>query len=367
MGWIKTLTSAVFAGLLLALLFISGQSQWAAWQVKEVPLVATPALIKNEALYSYSPAVSKAAPSVVSIRTATQKHNDDGKDSVSVGLGSGVIFQTNGVIVTNYHVIREADAIAIEMKDGRTLRADVIGFDYPTDLAVLKVGQENLPAIPRAPSPPRVGDVVLAIGFPIFLGQTVTVGIVSATERLERGFIRLLQTDAAINRGNSGGALINASGEWIGINSEVLPTQIGIQGIGFAIPADYVTRIVNDIIDHGRVIRGSIGFVGTGTLNEIKSESDDNPFLNAVKVDRVDESGTGYAGGMRANDRITHFNGQLIGGVTDLLRRIADTEPGKEIVLRVWRDNVDMDLRIMVAERPQDVPPPVIKDTKPSN
>lgn len=357
MAWIKTLLGALLAGLLPALLYIGLSHQWQLWHTpKPVPPPPTPA---NLAQYSYSPAVAKAAPSVVSIRTATQSRAE-GK-GVSVGLGSGVIFQADGVIVTNYHVIREADAIAIELRDGRTMRADVIGFDFPTDLAVLKVGQADLPAIPRAPAPPHVGDVVLAIGFPVFLGQTVTVGIVSATERLERGFIRLLQTDAAINRGNSGGALINAAGEWIGINSEVLPSQLGIQGIGFAIPSDHVQRIVNDIIDHGRVIRGSIGFVGTGTLNEIRGEHEDNPFLNAVRVDKVDENGTAYAGGMRDGDLITHFNGQLIGGVTDLLNRIAESRPGTEIRLRVRRDNTDQDLRIIVAERPADIPPAVSK------
>lgn len=355
MAWIRTIIGAMLAGLLPALLFIVLQAQWRDWH-KPAPVSPPPAPINN-AQYSYAPAVAKAAPSVVSIRTATQ-NKAEGKDRVSVGLGSGVIFRADGIIITNYHVIREADAIAIELRDGRTMRADVLGFDFLTDLAVLKVEPSDLPAIPRAPSMPRVGDVVLAIGFPVFLGQTVTVGIVSATERLERGFIRLLQTDAAINRGNSGGALINASGEWIGINSEVLPSQLGIQGIGFAIPADYVQRIVNDIIDHGRVIRGSIGFVGTGTLNEIRGEHDDNPYLNAVRVDKVDEHGPAFAGGMRDGDLITHFNGQLIGGVTDLLNRIAETRPGTEIRLRVRREGSDLELPIVVAERPIDVPPP---------
>jgi serine protease DegS len=316
--------------------------------------------VRNEARFSYSPAVSKAAPSVVSIRTATPSHTSQGKDSVALGVGSGVVFHPDGIIVTNYHVIREAQAIAVETRDGQTWRADVVGFDYPTDLAVLKVDRRDLPAIPRAPSAPRVGDVVLAIGFPVFLSQTVTVGIVSATERLERGFIRLLQTDAAINRGNSGGALINASGEWIGINSEVLPSQIGIQGIGFAIPADYVTRIVEDILQHGRVIRGSIGFVGTGTLNEIRSDNGaEKPLLNAVKVDRVDAGGAAAQGGVLPGDRITHFNGHLIGGVTDLLTRIAESKPGTRIHLRVTRGEQVLELPITVGERPPDVPPPV--------
>lgn len=350
---------SALAGLLAAGLTMLLWQQWLFWQQpKPVPVISKPAAPVARTPFSYADAVAAAAHSVVSIRTAMTAKPQNGSSRVSVGLGSGVIWRQDGLIITNYHVIRQADAIAVELRDGRTLRADIVGADPATDLALLRVTADRLPAIANAKVPARVGDVALAIGYPFLLGQTVTVGIVSATERLERGFIRLIQTDAAINRGNSGGALINARGEWIGINSEVLPAQLGVQGIGFAIPADYAEKIVEQILSHGRVVRGSIGFVGSGSANEIRSDDQDNKFLNAVRVDEVDPTGAAAAGGLQAGDWITHFNGELIGGVTDLLRRIADSAPGSTVQLRVQRGDVSQDIAVVVTERIAELPKP---------
>lgn len=362
-AWLRLLMAATVGGLLTAALALLLQRQWQDWQlprsqtttVSKTPVVRLP--------FSYADGVAAATASVVSIRTATTSKattgtTPGGAGRVSVGLGSGVIWRQDGLIITNFHVIRQADAIAVELRDGRTLRADVVGVDPATDLALLRIGADKLPAIARARQTARVGDVALAIGYPFLLGQTVTIGIVSATERLERAFIRLLQTDAAINRGNSGGALVNARGEWIGINSEVLPAQLGVQGIGFAIPADYVEKIVEQILEHGRVVRGSIGFVGSGSASEIRADDRNNKFLNAVRIDEVDPNGSAAAAGLLPGDWITHFNGELIGGVNDLLRRIADSAPGSQIRLRIWRHDAAEEVTVTVSERPAELPRP---------
>ncbi len=350
-SWLRTVLLATLVGLIAASLALLLQQQWQYWQRHSLPnsdvAPSAPALPPH----SYADAIATAAPSVVSIRTAIASDRADGNRSVSVGLGSGVIWRQDGLVITNYHVIRQAEAIAVELHDGRTLRADLVGADPATDLALVRVNSAPLPTIVRTSQPVRVGDVALAIGYPFLLGQTVTVGIISATERLERGFIRLIQTDAAINRGNSGGALINARGEWVGINSEVLPAQLGVQGIGFAIPADYAETIVTEILNHGRVVRGSIGFIGTGSAGEIRTESSDNRLLNAVKVDQVDPNGSAAAAGLKTGDLITHFNGELIAGVTDLLRRISDTNPGQTVRMRVHRGATEVELSIVVSER----------------
>lgn len=356
-AWWRMILAATAVGLLAAALTLLLQWQWQTWQL---PAKSTASAAESKTFagprlpFSYADAVAAAAPSVVSIRTAITSKPANGGNRVSVGLGSGVIWRQDGLIITNFHVIRQAEAIAVELRDGRTLRADLIGADPATDLALLRVKADKLPAIAQPVRAARVGDVVLAIGYPFLLGQTVTVGIVSATERLERGFIRLIQTDAAINRGNSGGALVNARGEWVGVNSEVLPAQLGVQGIGFAIPAEYAETIIEQILAHGRVIRGSIGFVGSGSANEIRSDDHDDKFLNAVRIDEVSPNGPAAAAGLQPGDRITHVNGELIGGVTELLRRIADSSPGSTITLRIWRGEVSQDVPVIVSERGAD-------------
>ncbi|NQD39036.1 PDZ domain-containing protein [Permianibacter sp. IMCC34836] len=365
-AWLRMLLAAMLAGLLAAALTLLLQQQWRQWQQPAVAAAPVkPVAIPARTPFSYADAVAAAAPSVVSIRTAIASKPQEGNSRVSVGLGSGVIWREDGLIITNYHVVRQAEAIAVELRDGRTLRADVVGTDPATDLALLRVNADKLQAIANPKAPARVGDVVLAIGYPFLLGQTVTIGIVSATERLERGFIRLIQTDAAINRGNSGGALVNARGEWVGINSEVLPAQLGVQGIGFAIPSDYVIKIVDQILTHGRVVRGSIGFVGSGSANEIRSDDSDNKFLNAVRIDSVDPNGSAAAAGLQPGDWITHFNGELIGGVTDLLRRIADTTPGNTVQLRVWRGSEMKEFAVAVSERSPELAKPDEKPARP--
>lgn len=341
----KLLRNAIIFGAVLGVLFLAlAPLLTPAPSPPALPVLQAPEFPQN----GYQYAVKRAAPAVVSIRTAIAPRT--ASERLQMGLGSGVVLSSDGYIVTNFHVIQAAKAIAIEVSDGRALSARVIGQDPATDLAVLKVDNTQLTPIAIAHDAGQVGEIALAIGYPFLLGQTVTQGIISATERLERGFVRLVQTDAAINRGNSGGALINAKGELIGINSEVLPTQLGVQGIGFAIPVELVQKIVQQIVRDGRVIRGSIGFTGTGSLSEMRADAE-HWQLNAVHIDNVDPNGAAAQAGLQAGDYISHVNGELIGGVTDLLQKIAETKPGQQIRVKIRRAQIGQELTITVTER----------------
>jgi len=347
----KTMLRAILLGSVLALLFVALRDmRRTPSNVSETQTVAAPVFARDSDLRhrSYRAAVQTAAPSVVKIHIAVPPKQ--GEKKVQVGLGSGVVLSSDGYLVTNFHVIKDAGAIAVVLPDGQTRSARLVGSDQLTDLAVIKVDGVVLKPIALAKEAAHVGDLVLAIGYPFLLGQTVTQGIISATEKLDRGFVRLVQTDAAINKGNSGGALVNTDGELLGINSEVLPTQLGIQGIGFAIPVDYVQSIVEQIIQHGHVIRGTLGFFGTGIDGDVH---DQNAawHLSAVKVDGVDANGAAEKAGLKAGDSITHINGELISGVTDLLQRIAYTKPGTAIQLRIRRNEQIVELTAIVQEK----------------
>jgi serine protease DegS len=339
---------AILLGTVLALLFIALRDLHLVSHTTAVPASTSPITSVDDDLRhrSYRAAVQAAKPSVVSVRTAVPSQN--GADKMQVSLGSGVVLSSDGVVVTNYHVVRGAEAIAVELSDGQTVRARLIGSDAATDLAVIKVDGIVLKPIAIAREPARVGDLVLAIGYPFLLGQTVTQGIISATERLERGLIRLIQTDAAINKGNSGGALVNTDGELVGINS----AQLGTQGIGFAIPADFMRNIVDQIVQHGHVIRGSLGFSGTGLEGEVRSPNAAWQ-MSAVKVTGLDPNGAALKAGLQVDDYITHLNGEMISGVTDLLQRVATTKPGSLLKIRVRRGDQMIELNAVVQEREQ--------------
>jgi len=235
---------------------------------------------KAQGPFSYADAVEHAASSVVNIYTRTvvpnnnpplyndpniQKHynKNSNKERIQSSLGSGVILSPEGYIATNNHVISGADSIVVALKDGREATAKVVGNDPDTDLAVLKIDLPDLPSITISSSANlRVGDVALAIGNPFGVGQTVTMGIISATGRNQLGlntYEDFIQTDAAINPGNSGGALINAKGNLVGINTAIFSRSGGSQGIGFAIPSDQAKQVMQDLIQHGRVVRGWVG------------------------------------------------------------------------------------------------------------
>ncbi|MBS3785422.1 MAG: trypsin-like peptidase domain-containing protein [Gammaproteobacteria bacterium] len=314
---------------------------------------------------SYADAVALAAPSVVNIYTATLSRDprnaisdDPALDEffrdgpllndprLNTSLGSGVILSDNGHILTNYHVVTEAEQIQVLLADGRDAPATLVGTDPESDLAVLKIEMANLPhASLSSSTEQRVGDVVFAIGNPFGVGQTVTQGIISATGRSQLGlttFENFIQTDAAINPGNSGGALVNASGEIIGINTAIFSQSGGSMGIGFAIPADLAANVLDGIIADGRVVRGWIGVQIQDVLNP----------TTGVLVAGVMPQGPADNAGLTANDLITHLDNQRIEDVNDLLNRVAAKKPGSNLVLSGLREDRMLEWELTIGERP---------------
>ncbi len=248
------------------------------------------------------------------------------------GLGSGVIIAGDGRIVTNAHVVEGADRVRVALTDGREFDAKVIGVDKPTDLAVLDVEATGLPVLPFGDSEkPRVGDVVLAVGNPLGVGQTVTMGILSAKGRAtgagDGSYEDFLQTDAPINQGNSGGALVTAQGELIGINSQILTPSGGNIGIGFAIPATMARHVVNEIVDHGEVRRSRLGVTIQPVTGDI-ARSMNLPTVKGALVNGVEPGSPAATAGLKTGDVITKFNGQAIENGNDLRNHRGLDGPG---------------------------------------
>jgi serine protease DegS len=329
---------------------------------------------------SYADAVDAAAPAVVNIFTErrvtvpnvaglppqlAQMFGDvwpEYRQRLERSLGSGIIWDVHGHVVTNYHVIAQATQIMVQLRDGRTGAATLIGVDRDTDLAVLRIKLGTLPIMPLGRSDRlRVGEPVLAIGNPIGLGHTVTQGIVSATGRGALGvniFENFIQTDAAINFGNSGGALVDAGGKLVGLNSAIAGRQAGIEGIGFAIPVDLVRGVVDAIISDGRVVRGWIGIVPSDITPEAIEQSGLPD--GSVLIRHVYPKSPAEAQGIARGDVITRVNGKPLRGAQDLLARIAMLKPGQPVRLRLWRrspaelDGREHNVRLEVVERPQE-------------
>ena len=319
---------------------------------------------------SYSAAVARAAPAVVNIyankvvnaRQVLVPSNPVFQrmfPGIVLGpvkqrqqsLGSGVIVSADGYVVTNNHVIQGAEEIAVVLYDGRVTRARVIGTDAETDLAVLKIDAANLPSIAIADkAPPNVGDVVLALGNPFGLGRTVTMGIVSATGRQLNlsTYEDFIQTDAAINQGNSGGALVNAYGELVGINSDVYTPSGGNIGIGFAIPVGTAKAVLDQIVAHGRVIRGWLGAEYqdiNGTKNDAGSP--------AVMIRGVYDKGPAAQAGLQAGDVLLTLDGQPIANQLELRNREANLAPGTKVELAGARNGAPFKIAAILQERPQ--------------
>jgi S1-C subfamily serine protease len=329
-------------------------------------------------LVSYADAVERSAPAVVNVYTervvrVPQLRNvppelsryfgemwNSYRERVERSLGSGVIYDAAGHVVTNYHVVAQATQVSVQLRDGREAPAVVVGSDQDTDLAVLQVRMDDLPAIRLGRSDRlRVGDPVLAIGNPLGLGQTVTQGIVSATGRGRLGvstFENFIQTDAAINFGNSGGALVDAQGELVGINTAVIARNAGIEGIGFAIPVDLVRGVVDAILRDGRVVRGWVG-IRPQSLKPEECRQFGFP-VGSVIVMAVYRAAPAAAEGIRPGDVITEVDGNAINGAEDLLARIAGLSPGGTVTLTVRRGPPfegqprEHALRVPVIERP---------------
>lgn len=268
-------------------------------------------------------------------------------------LGSGFIIDKSGIVVTNHHVIAEADEITVILDDNTSYPAKLIGHDKKTDLAVLKFKTEaDLPAVPWGDSEAsRVGDWVLAIGNPFGLGGSVTAGIISARGRnINAGpYDNFIQTDASINRGNSGGPMFNLDGEVVGINTAIFSPTGGSVGIGFAIPANLAKRVVQQLIDFGRTKRGWLG-VQIQTVNDEIAESLGLDKPRGALVSKVNEQGPADAGGIVAGDVILEFAGRDVEEMRSLPRIVADTAIGETVNVVVWRKGSEKKLRVKVGE-----------------
>lgn len=324
--------------------------------------VAAPA---GEPRRSFADAVARAAPAVVNIYTARvvstrlvpapqrplfEQNLPSVRQRVESSLGSGVIVDPAGHVVTNHHVIRDASEIRVQLADGRVATPSVVGVDPDTDLAVLKIDLPDLPIMPLGRSDGlRAGDVVLAIGNPLGLSQTVTQGIVSA---VGRGSLRLatfadfIQTDAAINFGNSGGALIDTEGELVGINTAVLAQTLGTEGIGFAIPVNLVRGVLGEIIEHGRVRRGWLGVQIVGSANRR---------FSAPVIGMIDADSPAQRAGLQPGDLIMELNGHPILTDQDALVQVAALPPGSEVAIRVRRGDQILTMRATLQERSEEL------------
>ncbi len=310
---------------------------------------------------SYADAVDIAGPAVANIYTRRLVAANDtagGSDRflLKTSLGSAVVIDSEGYLVTNYHVVADATEIRLQMSDGRIANPDIIGVDRETDLAVLKVDLGPLPAIPLGRSDQlRIGDVVLAIGNPYGLSKTVTQGIVSATGRGLLGlltFENFIQTDAAINEGNSGGALINSRGELVGINTAVLAQDAGTEGIGFAIPVDLVRGVVEEIKKHGRVIRGWLG-LRPDELSRAESAALGLDPNVGILLSSVLNGGPAATAGLRSGDVILAIDGEPIRSRQQALLLTARMNPGETVEVECWRDGNRFTAMLTVAERPE--------------
>lgn len=373
---------AATAGLLLAFLVLVLRPDWFQPPATVVELhesrLPAPVAGERQGLgngpVSYADAVALAAPAVVNIYTtkviSRRAHPllDDPlfrrffgdqfgspRKQLQTSLGSGVILSGQGYVLTNNHVIDGADEIQIMLHDGRTTIAKVVGVDPDTDLAVLQVGLTHLPAIVIGSSQSlRVGDVALAIGNPFGVGQTVTLGIISATGRNQLGintFEDFIQTDAAINPGNSGGALINARGELVGINTAIYSKSGGSQGIGFAIPVQLAKGILTQIVEQGRVVRGWLG-IEAQDLSPALAESFGLDHTQGVVIAGILRNGPADSAGLRPGDVVTRIDTQPIANARAAVNYIAQQAPGTRIRVQGVREGQGFELMAQVSDRP---------------
>jgi Do/DeqQ family serine protease len=389
-------TASVVSGLALAFIIVAWRPQLLREQVAPPPAVrlsppggsdpaviavekssASPAkegdsatvLFPGHDAWSYADAVQRAAPAVVNISsswTVTERVQPNGFEAffgdqapryfnrTEHSLGSGVIVDTEGHIATNNHVVENADKVLVQLADHRVAVARVVGRDPDSDLALLKIDLQHLPIMPFGHSDQlRVGDVVLAIGNALGLSQTVTHGIVSATGRGQLGlatFENFIQTDAAINLGNSGGALINTRGELVGINTAIVAKTSGAEGIGFAIPVNMVRGVMHDLITHGKVVRGWIGI----TPEDFSDDQAINLGLahGGVVVVAFDPNSPGQAAGLHRGDIVTFCDGASVKSSQDLMAHIASSRPGTTIKVTGVRGRVTFEGTIPVRQRP---------------
>ena len=328
---------------------------------------------------SYADVVARVSPAVVTIRAvrmarAPRQHpflDDESlrdffgrggpqrqlpqpRETPQRALGSGVVISPDGYIVTNHHVVDGAEQITVEFADRRALPAKLVGNDPPSDLAVLKVEAKDLPVLTLGDSDRvRVGDVVLAVGNPLGVGQTVTAGIISAKGRRtglsDGSFEDFLQTDAPINQGNSGGALVNTSGELVGINSQIFSPTGGNIGIGFAIPSNMTRSVTEQLISKGRVRRGQLGVVVQAVTEDI-AQSIGMKEARGVIVNSVQKGSAAERAGLQRGDVITALNGAAVNDGNELRNLVAATQPGTDVTLDALRDGREQQFKVTLGE-----------------
>ncbi|MCA1817476.1 MAG: DegQ family serine endoprotease [Acidobacteria bacterium] len=375
---------ALAAAVSLALIgcsHVAGTAQQFAPGGATAPAATASAPASVAPVTSYADVVARVAPAVVTVRSELRTRapqqmpfaddpffrqffgdrapREDQTPRREEGVGSGVIVSADGLVLTNYHVIDGAQQIKVELTDKRVLEARVIGADKPSDLAVLKIDATGLPVLPLGDSDRvRVGDVVLAIGNPLDIGQTVTSGIVSAKGRTtglgDGSFADFIQTDAPINRGNSGGALVNTNGELVGINSQIVGSETGGSiGIGFAIPSNMAKGVMDQLLKSGTVRRGQLGVIVQPVTSDI-AQSLDLKEVRGVIVSSVQPGSAADSAGLKQGDVITALNGTAVNDNNDLRNRIASTQPGTDVALTVLRDGREQQLRARLGEyKPQ--------------
>jgi serine protease DegQ len=324
---------------------------------------------------SYREAAGRAMPAVVNILTskALREAHPLLKDPFfrrffgdklppqeqMASLGSGVIVSADGYILTNFHVVEGADEIEVGLADGRKAAASIVGTDPETDLAVIRIKADKLPVIVLGdPKEARVGDVVLAIGNPFGVGQTVTLGIISALGRNNlhiNHFENFIQTDAAINFGNSGGALIDTRGNLLGINSAIYSQTGGSVGIGFAIPVSTAKTVLDSIVKHGQVVRGWIGIESQDITPELADSFGLGRNSGAI-IAGVVRGGPADRAGMRPGDILVSVDGKKVSSTNDMLNLIADLPPGGQSHMTVMRKSRQATLKVTVGRRPRQTP-----------
>lgn len=366
---------SVIAGLLIGLILASNLNiQSLGYSSPKIPKESVDFLTKTgEAMAAIVEAVKPAVVNISTVKTVRLRDPffDDPffrrffgepfgipRERRQTGLGSGVIVDPSGYILTNNHVIRGADEIRVTLFDRREFKGKVIGTDPKTDLAVVKIDAKDLPYLELGDSDKlRVGELVIAIGNPYGLNQTVTMGIVSATGRANVGiadYEDFIQTDAAINPGNSGGALVNVRGELIGINTAIFSTTGGYQGIGFAIPSNMAKAVMEQLIKHKKVVRGWLGVSVQALSPEMKKHfglKEDR----GVLINQVFENSPAEKAGLKEEDIILQYNGKDITDPTQLRNIVASTPPGKEVELKIFRDGNVISRKVTIEELPQEV------------
>ena len=333
--------------------------------VVPAPLAAAPAQS------SYSAVVDMVAPAVVTIRVEKTAEMEQtampgpfgdffGRGGAperrrAGGLGSGVIVRADGLVLTNHHVIDHADRIRVDLADGRSFPATLVGSDQPSDLAVLRIAATGLPVVPYGDAERiKVGDVVLAFGNPLGVGQTVTMGIVSAKGRAtgisDGAYEDFLQTDAPINQGNSGGALVNLRGELVGINAQILSPSGGNIGLGFAIPSSMAQAVAEQLAKHGVVHRAKLGVTVQGVTSELAA-SLGAPESRGALVSEVEQGGPADRAGLKQGDLVLQIDGKKVSDANRLRNQIASTTPGASVTLVVRRNGRDETLTARLSER----------------